>query len=146
MVVPAAIRTAARIRRPDSGRMEVLLVEDEVLISMTLAEELADAGFDVTEASTAEAAMAALAATAEAALPPPILVTDMNLGGDMDGLALVAELRRRWPEAGAVVTTTRYPPDLDMRRRDPREVWLVKPFGPLRLTATVHQLMDRSRH
>jgi DNA-binding response OmpR family regulator len=89
--------------------------------------------------------MAALAAAAEAALPPPILVTDVNLGGDMDGLALVAELRRRWPEAGAVVMMTRHPPDLDIRRRDPREVWLVKPFGPLRLTATIHELMDRSR-
>jgi CheY-like chemotaxis protein len=37
--------------------MDVLLVEDEALVREMLAEDLADAGLAVTEASSAEAAL-----------------------------------------------------------------------------------------
>jgi hypothetical protein len=63
----------------------------------------------------------------------------------MDGLALAAEVRRRWPEVGVVVMTGN-PANLGGRRPDPREVCLFKPFGPPVLTTAVHGLMDRSRH
>jgi DNA-binding response OmpR family regulator len=62
----------------------------------------------------------------------------------MDGLALAAEARRRWPDLGVVVITGR-PANLDGRRPGPREVHLHKPFGPSRLSAAVHGLMVRSR-
>jgi hypothetical protein len=44
--------------------MDVLLVEDEALVREMLAEDMADAGLDVAEAPSAEAAL-------EAAPPPP---------------------------------------------------------------------------
>jgi DNA-binding response OmpR family regulator len=124
--------------------MDVLLVEDEALIREMLAEDLADAGLDVAEASSAEAALGAATAAGKAGRPPSVLVTDVNLGGGMDGLALSAEMRRRWPEVGVVVMTGR-PANLDGRRPDPREVCLLKPFGPPRLAAAVHHLLGRSR-
>jgi two-component system OmpR family response regulator len=71
-------------------------------------------------------------------------VTDINLGGGMDGIALVEEARRRWPGVGIVVMTGK-PSNLGGRRPDPREVCLVKPFGPPRLAAAVHELMGQSR-
>ena len=124
--------------------MDVLLVEDEPLIREMLAEGLADAGLRVAEAPSAETALGAVDAAGGAARPPRVLVTDVDLGGGMDGLALAAEARRRWPDLGVVVMTGR-PANLDRRRPDPREVHLHKPFGPNRLTAAVHDLMDRSR-
>jgi len=68
----------------------------------------------------------------------------INLGGGMDGFALIEEIRRRSPEAGVVVMTGK-PPNLDGRSADRREVFLLKPFGPPRLAAAVHELMGRSR-
>ena len=120
--------------------MDVLLVEDEPLIRETLVEDLSGAGLDVLEAPDAETA---LGAAGQAPRPPCVLVTDVNLGGGMDGLALVAEVRRRWPEVGVVVITGRSS-NLGGRCHDPREICLLKPFGTPRLAAAVHELMGRS--
>ena len=124
--------------------MDVLLVEDESLVREMLAECLADAGLRVAEAPNAEAALEAVGAAGEAGLPPRVLVTDVDLGRGMDGLALAAEARRRWPDLGVVVMTGR-PANLDGRGPDPREVRLGKPFGPSRLAEAVHGLMGRPR-
>ncbi len=124
--------------------MDVLLVEDEPLIREMLAEDMIDAGLEVAEAPSAEAALGAGSAAGAARPPPRILVTDVNLGGGMDGLALATEARRRWPGVGVVVMTGN-PPNLAGRASDPREVCLHKPFGPSRLTTAVHELMGRSR-
>lgn len=124
--------------------MDVLLVEDEALIREMLAEDLEDAGLHVAEASSAETALAAVGAAGDAGRPPCVLVTDVNLGSGMDGLALVAEMRRRWPGVGVVVMTGR-PANLDGRPSDPHEVRLLKPFALPRLTAAVQDLMGRSR-
>ena len=119
----------------------MLPVEDEGLIREMLAEDLVDAGLDVIGAPSAEAA---LGAAERADQPPGVLVTDVNLGGGMDGLALAAEVRRRWPGVGVVVMAGN-PANLDGRRPGSREVCLLEPFGPPRLTAAVHGLLDRSR-
>lgn len=121
--------------------MDVLLVEDEPLIRETLLEDLSGAGLDVADAPDAETA---LGAAGGAPRPPCVLVTDVNLGGGMNGLALAAEMRRRWPELGIVVITGK-PSNLGGRRHDPREICLLKPFGTPRLAAAVHELMGRSR-
>lgn len=125
--------------------MDVLLVEDEPLVRELLAECLADAGLAVAEAPNAEAALEALrAAGPGGGGPPRVLVTDVDLGRGMDGLALVAEVRRRWPGVGVVVMTGR-PANLDGRGPDPREVRLCKPFGTPRLAAAVRDLMESPR-
>jgi CheY-like chemotaxis protein len=124
--------------------MDVLLVEDDVSVRETLAEDLADAGLDVSEAPNADAALSVARALAQMGRPPSVLVTDVNLGPGMDGLGLAAEVRRRWPEMG-VVAITATPSKLSGRDPDAREVCLVKPFGPPRLAAAVNELMGRSR-
>ena len=124
--------------------MDVLLVDDETLVRETLAEDLADAGLDVAEAPDAEAALRAASAAGEAGQAPSVLVTDVNLGLGMDGLTLAAKVRRRWPEVGVVVMTGK-PANLNGRGPDPREVCLLKPFGPPRLAAAVRHLLERSR-
>jgi DNA-binding response OmpR family regulator len=122
--------------------MDVLLVEDEPLVRELLAEDMAEAGLDVAKAPSAEAALGA--AAGEAGRPLCVLVTDVDLGGGMDGLALAREVRRRWPGVGVVYVTGR-PSSLDGHALGARERFLPKPFALPRLTAAVRDLMGRSR-
>ena len=124
--------------------MTVLVVEDEALIRELLVDALADAGLDVAAAADAEAALRVVGPAGEEVRPPCVLVTDIDLGRGMDGLALAAEMRCRWPGMGVVVMTGK-PANLDGRSSDPREVRLFKPFALARLTTAVHDLMGRSR-
>ena len=75
----------------------VLVVDDEWWVRAFLRVGLEDAGFAVTEAQDAEAALAAMDAT-----PVRVLVTDVNLGAGPDGLALAAAARRRRPDLRVV--------------------------------------------
>ena len=131
-------------RAPRVAAMDVLLVEDEPLVRELLAEDMAGAGLDVAEAPSAEAALGAAAAAGEAGRPPCVLVTDVDLGAGMDGLALAREVRRRWPGVGVVYVTGR-PSNLDGHALGARERFLPKPFALPRLTAAVRDLMGRSR-
>ena len=125
--------------------MDVLVVEDEPLLRETAVAALREAGFRVAEAASAEAA------SAEAALalgeragdggggPPAVVVADLRLGPGMDGLALGAEARRRWPGVG-VVYATGHPDSFDGRLLGPRERYVLKPFAPAALLGAVRRL------
>ena len=80
----------------------VLLVEDEATIRSLAEQALRRAGWDVLAVEMAEAALA-LAAQAETPAPD-LLISDVVLPG-MDGPALLAELRRRWPELPAILVS-----------------------------------------
>jgi DNA-binding NtrC family response regulator len=79
----------------------VLVVEDEALILFSIADELRDAGFDVLEASNADAAVVLMESHPEVS----ILFTDIDMPGSMDGLKLSSAVRTRWPEVQIIVTS-----------------------------------------
>jgi two-component system, response regulator PdtaR len=83
----------------------VLLVEDEILIRMMIAEELREHGMDVLEASRAEEAVILL----ESALPVDLVFTDVHLPGAMNGLALAEHVRARYPRLKLIVTSSQRP-------------------------------------
>ena len=72
-------------------RPVVLVVEDDFLIRMNAAEMIADAGFDVIEAASADEAILIL----EDRLDITVVFTDIQMPGSMDGLKLAAAMRRR---------------------------------------------------
>jgi DNA-binding NtrC family response regulator len=119
--------------------MDVLVVEDEALVRAIVTEGLADDGLAVAEARSAEDALA-LTRTAGA---PGVVVTDVNLGQGMNGLDLVEEVHRRWPDAGVVIMTGN-PAYVGDRAFSPQERFLTKPFGNARLVSAVRELMHRS--
>jgi len=85
-----------------SGAAEkVLVVEDEPLIRFALADDLADAGFQVLEAANADEAIVILGLHDDIRL----LVTDIDMPGTMDGLRLSAMVRDRWPPVRIIVTS-----------------------------------------
>jgi CheY-like chemotaxis protein len=79
----------------------VLVVEDEVLIRDLVCEELTDAGFEVIQVGTADAAIAVL----EARQDVHLIFTDIDMPGSIDGLKLAAAVRDRWPPVHIIITT-----------------------------------------
>lgn len=84
-------------------KIAVLVVEDEPLILMDIADQLADEDFQVFEAANAKEAIALL----EAQPSIRILFTDVDMPGGMDGLKLAAAVHGRWPPVKIVVTSGR---------------------------------------
>lgn len=81
----------------------VLVVDDEPLILMDLADTLADAGFAVVEASNADTAVRMF----EGGLVVDMLVTDVDMPGKLNGLGLAAYVALSRPEIKIVITSGR---------------------------------------
>jgi CheY-like chemotaxis protein len=84
----------------------VLVVEDEALIRLAIADDLREAGFHVLEASDSDAAVRLL----EAHDSVRLIFTDINMPGSMDGLKLSELVRDRWPPVRIIVTSGRVEP------------------------------------
>src|SRR5579862_3190692 len=101
---------AADVQQPCTGpsaRVAVLIVEDEVLIRMLLADALRQADWDVIEAANAEEALAVLHTSRE----PDVLVTDVRMPGSVDGFELAAYVRRAKPRLKVIITSGHAGPD-----------------------------------
>lgn len=89
----------------DPGRQTdpvILIVEDEVLIRMMIADELRRAGYCVIEAASArEAAEIVNSGNAEIAL----VFSDVRMPGSMDGVALAKLIRARRPSVKILLTS-----------------------------------------
>lgn len=81
----------------------VLLVEDEPLIRMVLADVLVDAGYDVVEAGNVLEAVGALSRCNNISA----LVTDVDLPGMLNGLALVNLIRNCYSHIDIAVVSGR---------------------------------------
>ncbi|MBV9783337.1 MAG: response regulator [Acidisphaera sp.] len=115
----------------------ILLVEDDSLIRMTLAEALEDAGFEVTQAANGEAAAALIER-----LGFDLLLTDVQMPGRLDGIDLARRTRRSHPDLPIVFMTGR-PDAIDaIGRLGSQEAFLRKPFGPREMLATLRPLLD----
>ncbi|MBL6458757.1 response regulator [Belnapia sp. T6] len=119
--------------------MDVLVVDDEPLIRESIIRNLQEAGFRSDEVATTEAALVAIEEAAAASGPPFLVVTGLHLGPGMDGLALGAEVLRRWPEVGVVYMTC-HPDALDGHLLGPREHYILKPVAPETLRNAVRRL------
>ena len=89
-----------------------------------------DAGHEVKEASNADDALRLIAAEGIT-----VLLTDIDMPGSMDGLALARGVAARWPNIGVVVTSGRRLPRPDEMPRETR--FLSKPFSEERLVDVV---------
>lgn len=119
--------------------MPVLLVEDEFLIRICIADLLREAGFECFEAADAASALALLESADDM---PDLLITDYNLGPGPNGMALAAEVLRRLPGL-PVLFVTGNPECFDGRAWASAERLLPKPFRIDDLFASVEALMAR---
>ena len=95
---------AAAARQPEtrgaSRRAKVLLVDDEEQVRFTTSESLAELGYDVVPAGSAQEALDRIAA----GLKPDLLVTDHLMPG-MTGAQLAMELRQKLPQLPVLMIT-----------------------------------------
>jgi DNA-binding response OmpR family regulator len=89
----------------DTPDPSVLVVEDDALLRFALAMDLRQAGFRVREAANASEAETAL----EAGDRIDLLVTDIEMPGGRDGLALAKSVRADLPEVGIIVVSGTLP-------------------------------------
>lgn len=112
--------------------LDVLLVEDDALIRELLGVALSQAGLDTVGRASAEEAMALLGAG-----PPRVVVTDINLGAGMDGLAFGRAVHERFPDLPFVYISGRYGA---VRGLAPNERFLPKPFPASTLLHAIAEL------
>jgi CheY-like chemotaxis protein len=86
------------------GVPTVLVVDDEILVRVVIAEYLRDCGYRVLEAGTPEDAVALLGSK----LKIDIVFTDLELPGHSSGLELARWIRRRHPDVRVIVTSGVY--------------------------------------
>lgn len=112
-----------------------IVAEDEPLSRMDFARLLRDFGFTVLEVGSADLALAYLECNAAV----DFLFTDVEMPGSLDGVALAAEVKRRWPHVAVVICS-----GLEMVEQSamPETVrFLQKPFS----TDAIGRMMEEMR-
>lgn len=115
----------------------ILLVEDEADIRCVLAEVLADAGHQVVEAGTGDAAVVLL----EEHFGFDVLVTDINMPGRLDGIGLAKRFRALHMHRPILYVTGRPSALRDTPLQPKLDAVLLKPLGLLKLVATVDAML-----
>jgi CheY-like chemotaxis protein len=117
----------------------VLLVEDEVLIRLMLADELRSQGLQVLEASNADEALTVL----QSSLPVHLLFTDIRMPGEMDGVALAKAAHVRFPQIKSIIGSSARP---EQPIDEFADAFLAKPYDLRELVKHVRRLLDRPIH
>ena len=117
----------------------VLVVEDEAAIREVIALNLRMAGYDVTEAGSAEAALAAIDTSA----PFDVAVLDIMLPG-MNGFSLCENIRRDSDSIGIIMLSAKSQEDDKIRGLSiGADDYMTKPFSVSELLARVDALCRR---
>jgi CheY-like chemotaxis protein len=101
---------------------KALLAEDEMLVREVVAEDLIEAGFEVTAVGNADEALAAI----ESELSFDLLFTDIRMPGDIDGWELGRRARALIPDL-RIVYATGYSETINPLQEHERMVQ--KPYG-----------------
>lgn len=117
----------------------VLVVEDEAAIREVIALNLRMAGYDVTEAGSAEAALVAIDTSA----PFDVAVLDIMLPG-MNGFSLCENIRRDSDRIGIIMLSAKSQEDDKIRGLSiGADDYMTKPFSVSELLARVDALCRR---
>ncbi|QIO75667.1 response regulator [Rhizobium leguminosarum] len=120
--------------RHPHGRHVVLVVEDEPLLMMMAVDVVEAVGLEALEATNADDAVLILEGRSDIA----VVLTDVEMPGTMNGLALAASVRERWPFIGIIVVSGR----VTISRDDlpERGVFFPKPYDVDDLAHTLRRL------
>jgi CheY-like chemotaxis protein len=100
----------------------LLVVENELLLSVDISDALKDDGYDVITVANADEAIKVL----ETRNDIHTIFTDIDLPGSMDGLKLAAAVKDRWPPAHIIVTTGMSAPRRD--QMPAKSLFIAKPY------------------
>ena len=119
-------------------KVQVLVVEDEAIVSMDLRYKLEALGYSVpTEVRSGEEAV-----EAASRLHPDLVLMDIGLSGEMDGIDAADQIREQFDIP--VVYLTAYIDDATLERAESTEPfgYLLKPFDDAKLRAAVEMVIQ----
>ncbi|HSG60037.1 MAG TPA: sigma-54 dependent transcriptional regulator [Pseudomonadales bacterium] len=120
-----------------SNKPCILVVEDDHHLREAVADTIELAGYRCAQAESAEAALAWM--TKHNA---DMVVSDVNMGG-MDGHALLAQIKKRWPQMPVLLVTAYATIDASIDAIKNGAVdYLVKPFPPKELVSIIGRFVD----
>jgi signal transduction histidine kinase/CheY-like chemotaxis protein len=109
LAFPPDLQGTAPLEAPSAPatalRRTVLMVEDNAEVAQAVMPVLQELGCTVTHLDRATKARDWLAAQAGQGQLPEVLLTDVVMPGEMDGLALARHVRERYPQVQVVVMT-----------------------------------------
>lgn len=115
----------------------VLVVEDQELVRLVLVDLLRDEGFHVVEASTGDAA----ASLIDGPGGFDLVVTDIQMPGKLDGIAVGRHARRRHADIPVIYVTGRPESMAGVGRLGSRDAFMRKPYGLQDMVAVVSRLL-----
>jgi CheY-like chemotaxis protein len=115
--------------------MKVLLVDDDELVRLVIAEILRDAGYEVIETGDPLDALG----LPEALGLPDVLITDIDLHSKLNGFDVAADARRLWPEV-RIILISGGTAGHKRQSLGPRDLYMQKPFSNERLLGAVEKL------
>jgi two-component system, response regulator PdtaR len=127
-VVP--LTTAAVSEKPHT----VLVVEDEVLIRLMIADRLRDHSIGVVEASSAAEAVTVL----QSQISVDLVFTDVRMNGQMSGIALAHLVRETRPDLKVVIASGDLTVD---NATDAADAFFRKPYDLDRVVRRIEELM-----
>lgn len=123
----------------EQDQMSVLVVEDEVLIRLMIADALRSQGITVIEASNADEAMHVL----QSVLAVQLLLTDIRMPSSLDGLALAHAARVARPGLKLIVASSQAADDEVMNLAD---AFFSKPYDLNAIVNRVKSLLEEVQH
>lgn len=114
----------------------VVIVEDEFLIRLAIAEAIREAGYKVLEATSGDEGRKLF----ESGEPIDLLFSDVTMEGQMDGLALAAWVRANFPHVKIVITTGAMGINHPVGLKD-YDGFLSKPYLPDDVMTTITNLI-----
>jgi PAS domain S-box-containing protein len=131
----ARVRAVLDTHPEPVGDRVALIVEDEPLVRIVLADALEEMGFEVVQAASAREGMTA----AERLSTLQVAFVDVGLP-DRSGIELAKDLRSRWPELRVAIATGYGSQAAGKFVNDPRVTSLPKPFDNTALAAALDRL------
>jgi two-component system, response regulator PdtaR len=116
-----------------SGAARILVVEDEALIRVLIAEELRLEGFSVIEADRADDALTYIKAGEQVDL----VFSDIRTPGSLNGLQLAETLREKYPDIPVILMSGNPPP----RHVGIVEAFVPKPYDVTQTTALMSSIL-----
>lgn len=116
----------------------ILVVDDEILIRLVIAEYLRDCGYKVIEAAHADEALLVLGQSERSI---DVVFTDVEMPGSMDGFALARWVRANRPDvdvvlAGSIHRSVQAASDLCDQQDD-----VPKPYDPRSVLDRIYRLL-----
>ncbi len=119
--------------KPQETLACVLVVEDEVLIRLVIADELRAQGFLVVEAATADQALSYF----QAGLQVDLVLSDVKMPGSMNGVGLIQRLRIQAPDLPTVLTSG------DAPGAHEADAFVSKPYDLRQVVALIARLLHK---